>query len=47
MISRIFIAAFCCHYLPFLFLGNAVRVQTHRDNIVLDGPKTKILETGD
>lgn len=45
MISMIFIAAFVG--VIYLFSRNAVRVQTLRDNIVLDEPKTKIPEAGD
>lgn len=44
--AMIFIAAFVAVIYPF-FSRNAVGVQTHRDNIVLDGPKTKIPEAGD
>lgn len=45
MISMIFIAAFVA--VIYLFSRNVVRVQTHRDNIVSYGLKTKIPEAGD
>ena len=45
MISVIIMAASVD--LIYLFSKNAVRVQTRRDNILLDGPKTKIPEAGD
>lgn len=47
MISVIYISAFVGVIYLFFLSRNALRVQTHGDNIVLDGPKTKIPEAGD